>query len=49
MLSAVLQIVDDTPFKGQRRSNIQNNQFKYIGISHRKVEDEYCFYFVFAY
>jgi len=46
--SFVLQLVDDTPFKGARSKNILNPDFKYIGISTLKVKNKNCGYFLFA-
>lgn len=46
--SFVLQLVDDTPFKGSRSRNILNPTFKYIGISSNKVKNKHCGYFLFA-
>ncbi len=48
-ISTVLQVVDDNVgFNGSRRSNILNENFKYIGIGQAKDKTKYCFYFVFA-
>jgi hypothetical protein len=47
-VSFVLQLVDDTPFKGSRQRNILNKDFKYIGINTFKVKAKNCGYFLFA-
>lgn len=45
----MMQIVDDTNSRGQRRMNIFSMQAKYIGITCRLIEDNvFCFYFLFA-
>ncbi len=46
--SFVLQLVDDTPFKGSRSRNILNPNFNYIGVSSQKVKNKHCGYFLFA-
>jgi hypothetical protein len=46
--SFVLQLVDDTPFKGSRSRNILNENFTYVGISSLKVKNKHCGYFLFA-
>jgi hypothetical protein len=47
--SVLLQIVDDSPFKGKRCDNIMNKDFKYIGISHQKQgKNKFCTYITFA-
>lgn len=48
LTSVVLQIVDDNLFNTQRRNNILNSNYKYIGISNRKVENSFCVYLCFA-
>ena len=47
-LSIVLQIVDDSPFRGNRRNNILNSDYSYIGISSKLVNGYLCSYFTFA-
>ena len=47
-ISFILQLVDDTPFKGSRQRNIINPEFKYVGISTFKVKNKNCGYFLFA-
>lgn len=47
-LSVMLQIVDDSPFKGKRRENIMNPDHKYIGIHYIKQKHKFCVYIVFA-
>jgi hypothetical protein len=46
--SFVLQLVDDTPFKGSRSRNILNPKFSYVGISSHKLKNKHCGYFLFA-
>lgn len=47
-ISAALQVVDDSNFKGARRNNILNPNFKYVGVGSHKVKTKnYCF-FIFA-
>lgn len=49
VLSLVLQVVDDNNFLGQRRNNILNPNYKYIGISHQKSgKTKFCTYLTFA-
>lgn len=47
-ISFILQLIDDTPFKGARSKNILNPTFKYIGISSLKVKNKHCGYYLFA-
>ena len=48
-LSVLLQVVDDTNSKTQRRLNIFSNITKYIGITVGHLKDGlFCFYFVFG-
>lgn len=48
-LSVILQIIDDTNSKYQRRLNIFNEDATYIGISiGKKAEGIICFYLLFA-
>ncbi len=48
-LSVLLQIIDDTNSKYQRRQNIFNESASYIGISiGKKAEGVICFYLLFA-
>lgn len=48
-LSVLLQVVDDTNSKNQRRLNIFSNTTKYIGITVGHLKDGlFCFYFVFG-
>lgn len=48
-MSLVLQIVDDSNFKGRRSSNLLSKDLKYIGISHAsKGKKSFCVYVVFA-
>jgi hypothetical protein len=46
--SVVLQIVDDNANKSQRRNNILNPDYKYIGISSKKIGSVYCIYIAFS-
>lgn len=46
--SFILQLVDDTPFKGSRSRNILNPAFNYVGISSLKLKNKHCGYFLFA-
>jgi hypothetical protein len=48
-LSALLQIVDDSPFKGKRRENLLNPNNRFIGISYvSKPKNKFCCYITFA-
>ncbi len=47
-VSAALQIVDDSNFKGARRNNILNPSFKYIGYGSHKLKSKYYNFFIFA-
>ena len=48
-LSVLLQIVDDTNSKMQRRKNILSKKCKYIGITVGQLQEGlFCFYFVFG-
>ena len=48
-LSVLLQIVDDTNSRMQRRKNIFNEKCKYIGITVGQLKEGlFCFYFVFG-
>lgn len=50
VLAAVLQIVDDSTFHGQRRDNILSHNFKYVGISSSgDSKKEHCGYINFAF
>jgi hypothetical protein len=46
--SFILQLVDDTPFKGSRSRNILNPNFSFIGISSYRIKNKHCGYFLFA-
>lgn len=48
LTSVVLQIVDDNLFQFQRRNNILNPIYKYIGISNKKIDNRFCIYLTFA-
>lgn len=47
-LSIILQLVDDSPFRGNRRNNILNSEYDSIGISVKMINDIVCTYYVFA-
>jgi len=47
-ISLILQLVDDNTFNGIRRSNLLNEKFKYIGITHKKSDTICCSYFFFS-
>jgi hypothetical protein len=46
--SLLLQIVDDSPFKGKRRDNILNPLHRHVGISFMKLKSKFCCYITFA-
>ncbi len=46
--SLLLQIVDDSPFKGKRRENLLNPANRYFGISYLKQKSKFCCYVTFA-
>lgn len=48
IISAVLQFVDDSPFKKLRSRNILNSSKKYVGITAKEISGVVCLYFVFA-
>lgn len=48
LTSVVLQIVDDNLFSFQRRNNILNPSYKYIGITSKKIGNSFCVYLTFA-
>jgi hypothetical protein len=47
-VSFILQLVDDSPFKGKRTANIMNPNTKYIGINFIKEEKNTCSTYLFA-
>jgi len=47
-VSAALQVVDDSNFKGARRNNILNPNFKYVGVGMQKVKNKFYCFFIFA-
>ena len=47
-IAFILQLVDDTPFKGARSKNILNPNFTYVGISSQKQKNRHCGYYLFA-
>jgi hypothetical protein len=46
--SLVLQLVDDSPFKGSRSRTLLNPTFQYVGISSQRVKNKHCGYYLFA-
>lgn len=44
----MLQIIDDSPFKGKRRENILNPKMTSVGISFLKIKTKFCAYITFA-
>lgn len=48
LTSVVLQLVDDNYFNFQRRANILNPNYKYIGVSNRKIGNNFCVYLTFS-
>ena len=46
--TVALQIVDDNSFNFQRRNNLMNPLYKYIGISNKKIGNSFCLYLTFA-
>ena len=48
LTSIVLQIIDDNVLNFQRRNNILNRNYKYIGVSSKKIEGSFCLYVTFA-
>ena len=48
IISTVLQIVDDSPFRGNRRNNIMNSTFTHIGITSKIINGNICSYFTFG-
>lgn len=44
-VSLILQLVDDSSFKGSRRENLLNNDYKFIGISNFTQGNISCSYF----
>jgi hypothetical protein len=48
IVSTILQVVDDSPFRGSRRNNIMNSNFNYIGITSKEHEGQICSFFTFA-
>lgn len=48
LTSVVLQVVDDNLFNCQRRNNILNEKYRYIGISYKKINNYFCLYLSFA-
>lgn len=48
-ISTLLQVVDDSTFKGKRSANLLNRDLKYCGISHAaKGKKSSCTYITFA-
>jgi hypothetical protein len=48
MTSVVLQIIDDNSFHFQRRNNLLNANYKYIGITNKKIGNSFCVYLTFG-
>lgn len=48
IISAVLQFVDDSPFKKLRSKNILNSSKRYVGITAKEINGLVCVYLVFA-
>lgn len=48
LTSTVLQVVDDNCFHFQRRDNILNPEYKYIGVTNKKIGNSFCVYISFA-
>jgi hypothetical protein len=48
VVSAALQLVDDSNFKGARRNNILNPNFKYVGFGSQKVKSKHYCFFIFS-
>ena len=48
VLSVILQLVDDSPFRGNRRNNILTSDYDCVGISVKIVNDIICTYYVFG-
>jgi len=46
--SLVLQLVDDSPFKGSRSRTLLNPSFNYVGISSQRLKNKHCGYYLFA-
>jgi len=44
----LLQIIDDSPFKGKRRENILSANCKHVGINSMKDKKKFCTYITFA-
>lgn len=48
-MSALLQVVDDSPFKGKRRDNLLNPNNRFVGISYvSKPKNKFCCYLTFS-
>lgn len=48
LISVVLQIVDDNLMNGERRNNILNPNYKYVGISKKRIGKLFCIYLAFG-
>jgi hypothetical protein len=48
LTSVVLQVVDDNCFNFQRRNNIFNPNYQYIGINNKKIRNNFCLYLSFS-
>jgi len=47
-VSLIMQLVDDTSFRGIRTSNLLSKEFKYIGIDNQMFDNISCSYFYLA-
>ena len=48
LTSVVLQIVDDNLMNGERRNNIFNPNYRYVGISKKRIGKLFCIYLAFG-
>lgn len=48
LTSVILQIVDDNCFNYQRRNNILNPMYQYMGIVNKKINNHFCVYLTFG-
>lgn len=44
----LLQIIDDSPFKGKRSEALLSDKHKYVGIGYSKQKSKFCCYLTFA-
>jgi hypothetical protein len=47
-ISLILQLVDDTPFKGARQKNLLNPELKYIGVTSLNLKSKNCSYYLLS-